>query len=156
MIPDFFHLIYCSLQIREGNGNLLQYSCLENPVDCSLGSQKSDTTQRLNHNHHHCIVSILACTHACYVASVVSNSATLWTVARCPLDSSSKNAGVGCHALLWGIFLTQGSNLCLLCLLYWEVVSLPVVPSRKPQYLGILADKFLSLNLAPLCRKFYR
>ena len=33
MIPDFFHLIYCSLQIREGNGNLLQYSCLENPVD---------------------------------------------------------------------------------------------------------------------------
>ena len=28
----------------EGNGNLLQYSCLENPMDCSLGSQESDTT----------------------------------------------------------------------------------------------------------------
>ena len=25
--------------------------------------------------------------------------------------------GVGCHFLLWGIFLTQGSNLCLLHLL---------------------------------------
>ena len=28
----------------------------------------------------------------------------------CPLDSPGKNAGVGCHALLQGIFLTQGSN----------------------------------------------
>ena len=29
-------------------------------------------------------------------------------------DSPGKNAGVGCHALLQGIFLTQGSNPCLL------------------------------------------
>ena len=28
----------------------------------------------------------------------------------CPLDSPGKNAGVGCHALLQGIFLTQWSN----------------------------------------------
>ena len=27
-----------------------------------------------------------------------------------PGDSSGKNTGVGCHALLQGIFLTQGSN----------------------------------------------
>ena len=25
-------------------------------------------------------------------------------------DSPGKNTGVGCHAILWGIFLTQGSN----------------------------------------------
>ena len=31
----------------------------------------------------------------------------------------SKNTGVGCHSLLQGIFLTQGSNLYLLCLLHW-------------------------------------
>ena len=31
--------------------------------------------------------------------------------------SPSKNTGVNCHALLQGIFLTQGSNLSLLCLL---------------------------------------
>ena len=31
-----------------------------------------------------------------------------------PWDSSGKNTGVGCHALLQGIFLTQGSNPCLL------------------------------------------
>ena len=34
----------------------------------------------------------------------------------CPWDSLDKRAGVGCHALLWGIFLTQGSNVHLLCL----------------------------------------
>ena len=28
----------------------------------------------------------------------------------CPWDSPGKNNGVGCHALLQGIFLTQGSN----------------------------------------------
>ena len=36
-------------------------------------------------------------------------------------DSPGKNTGVGCHALLQGIFLTQGSNLGLLhcsCILY--------------------------------------
>ena len=32
----------------------------------------------------------------------------------CPWDSPGKNTGVGCHALLQGIFLTQGSNLSLL------------------------------------------
>ena len=28
----------------------------------------------------------------------------------CPWDSLGKNTGVGCHALLQGIFQTQGSN----------------------------------------------
>ena len=30
----------------------------------------------------------------------------------CPWDSPGKNTEVGCHALLQGIFPTQGSNLC--------------------------------------------
>ena len=29
-------------------------------------------------------------------------------------DSPGKNTRVGCHALLQGIFLTQGSNMCLM------------------------------------------
>ena len=33
---------------------------------------------------------------------------------------SSKNTGVGYHFLLQGIFLTQGLNPCLLCLLHWQ------------------------------------
>ena len=32
----------------------------------------------------------------------------------CPWGSPGKNTGMGCHFLLHGIFLTQGSNPCLL------------------------------------------
>ena len=45
---------------------------------------------------------------------------------------SGKNTGVGCHALLQGIFLTQGSNLHLLCLLHWQVGSLSLAPNEEP------------------------
>ena len=41
-----------------------------------------------------------------------------------------KNTGVGCHFLLQGIFLTQGLNLHLLCLLHWKADSLQLVPPR--------------------------
>ena len=36
----------------------------------------------------------------------------------CPWGFSGKITGVGCHALLQGIFQSQGSNLLLLCLLH--------------------------------------
>ena len=42
-----------------------------------------------------------------------------------PWDSSDKNTGVGCHALL------QGLNLCLLSLLHWQVGSIPLAPPGK-------------------------
>ena len=37
-----------------------------------------------------------------------------------------RNIGVGCHFLLQGIFLTQGSNLSLQRLLNWQEHSLPL------------------------------
>ena len=49
-----------------------------------------------------------------------------------PRDFPDKNAGVGGHALLQWIFLTQGSNLSLLCLLHWLTGSLPLAPPGKP------------------------
>ena len=49
----------------------------------------------------------------------------------CPWDSPGKNTGVGCHALLQGISLTQGSNLRLLHLLHWQAGSLPLEPPQK-------------------------
>ena len=52
-------------------------------------------------------------------------SVTLWAAAlQAPLSMGSpgKNAGVGCHALLQGIFPTQGSNPHVLCLLHWQQV----------------------------------
>ena len=36
----------------------------------------------------------------------------------CPWDFPGKNTGVGCHFFLQGIFLAQGLNLHLLCLLH--------------------------------------
>ena len=40
---------------------------------------------------------------------------------------------MGCYALLQRIFLTQGSNPCLLPLLHWQVDSLPLAPPGKPK-----------------------
>ena len=43
----------------------------------------------------------------------------------CPWDSPGKHPGVSCHALLQGIFPTQGPNSCLLSLQHWQVGSSP-------------------------------
>ena len=64
----------------------------------------------------------------------MSDSATLWTVAHQALlswESPGKNTGVGYHALFQGIFPTQGWNLRHLCLLHWQVGSLPLAPRGR-------------------------
>ena len=43
-------------------------------------------------------------------------------------DSPSRNCGVGCHALLQGIFPIQGSNPSLLWFLHWQAGSSPLAP----------------------------
>ena len=45
----------------------------------------------------------------------------------CPWDSPGKNTGVGCLAFLQGILPTPELKLHLLCLLRWQVDSLPLV-----------------------------
>ena len=71
----------------------------------------------------------------CSVASVMSNSVWPYGLQPAmllrPWDSPGKNTGVGCHALLQGIFPTQRLNLCLLCLLHWQVGSLPLASPGK-------------------------
>ena len=60
---------------------------------------------------------------------------TLWTEAlQAPLSMgfSRQEYWSGCHALLQEIFLDQGSNPRLLCLLHWQVGSLPLAPPGKP------------------------
>ena len=44
------------------------------------------------------------------------------------VDFPGKNTRVGYHALLQGIFSTEGLNLTLLCLLHWWVSSLALAP----------------------------
>ena len=46
-------------------------------------------------------------------------------------SSWGKNTRVGYHALLQGIFPTQGLNLQLLYLLHWQADSLPLAPPGK-------------------------
>ena len=62
--------------------------------------------------------------------------ATVCASFLCPWDSPGKNTRMGCHALLQGIFLIQGSpqgsNSSLLNLLHWQADSLPLVPPGKP------------------------
>ena len=55
---------------------------------------------------------------------------TSWTVShQAPLSIgfSRQEYWNGCHFLLQGIFLTQGSNPCLLCLQHRQVGSLPLL-----------------------------
>ena len=44
----------------------------------------------------------------------------------CPHNFPGMSIGVSCHFLVQGIFPTQGSNLCLLCLLHWQEDCLPL------------------------------
>ena len=61
------------------------------------------------------------CVHACMPGHVQLFATPRTVACQGPfsMDFPCKNTGVGCHFLLQGIFLTQGSNPCLLHLLHW-------------------------------------
>ena len=92
--------------------------------------------------------------------SVMSDS--LWTRGLYPPgasvhgDSPGKNTGVGYHALLQGIFPTQGSNSNLFCLLNWQAGPLPALPGKPHSsvswYKNPPSDECSSLS----CSKFHR
>ena len=83
-------------------------------------------------------VETVSLAHGTYITHIFSCGCALSVVLDClwlyglparllsPWDSPGRNTGVGCHALLQGIFPTQGSNAHLLCLLHWQVDSLPL------------------------------
>ena len=72
----------------------------------------------------------------CAVISVMSNCVGHYGLqpARlfCPWDYTGKKTGVDLHALLQGIFLMQGLNPHLLCLLGWQAgSSLLALPGKE-------------------------
>ena len=78
--------------------------------------------------------------HVCLGASVVSDSLD-------PMDCSpsgswgysSKNTGVGCHALLQGNLPNPGVEPTSLCLLHWQAGSLPILtPGRLTMRLTLI------------------
>ena len=90
------------------------------------------TSFKLTQGEHspHLLRTVLPYVCVCILShSLVSDSETPWTVAcQAPLSMgfSRQEYGVGCRALLQGICPTQGSNPGLLCLLHWQVGSLPL------------------------------
>ena len=74
----------------------------------------------------------------CMHAKSLQSYLTLCNPMDCRLPGSfvygipGKNTGVNCHVIPQRIFLNQGSNPLLLCLLHWKVGSLSLVPPGKP------------------------
>ena len=54
-----------------------------------------------------------------------------------PWGSPGNKRRVDCHFLLQGIFPIQGSNPCLLCLLYWQVTEYDLGHLGSPMFLCI-------------------
>ena len=82
---------------------------------------------------------------ACVHTKSLQSCPTLCNPMDCSPPGSSvhgilqkKKTGVGCHALVHGIFQTLGLNPCLLCLLQWQAGSLPLVPSSKTDFCTFL------------------
>ena len=92
-------------------------------------------------------------TWVCAVTSVVSD--TLWRYGLqsagllCPWDFPGKNTGVGCRSLLQGIFLTQGQNSDVVCLLHWQESSSPLLPAGKP------TQAHTSILISPLLKLYF-
>ena len=61
--------------------------------------------------------------HACSFSHAQLTPQTVARQATLSMDFPGKNAGMGCHFLLQGIFPNQGLNLCLL---HWQEDSLPL------------------------------
>ena len=78
-------------------------------------------------------VCVCVCVYACAHSVLSLCNPTALQPARflCPWDFPVKDIGGSCHFLLQGIFQTPGSNLHLLCLLRWQVDSLPLAPAEK-------------------------
>ena len=95
------------------------------PAHCSLYLLSSQKRARIKD-------PLLFCSFACILShfSRVYHFVAPWTAARQnPRASPGKNAGVGCHALLQGVFPSQGLNPRLLHL---QAGSLPAEPQGSP------------------------
>ena len=83
--------------------------------------------------------NLLACSYLeCVCAKSLLSCLTLFDPMDCSPpgssvhgDSPGKKTGVGCHALLQGIFPTQGLNQHLLWVLHWQVGSLSLMSPGK-------------------------
>ena len=67
----------------------------------------------------------------------------------CPWDLSGKNTGVGCHFLLQGMSLTQGSNPCFLHCRWMFTAEPPGKPRYSAYFLYVGQPVDLSMTSSP-------
>ena len=96
-------------------------------MGCSKGEKRSSDSRAWTTNWPS--NSACVCAHWCLILCDLMNSSPPGSSAHWILQA---NTGVGCHFLLQGIFPTQGLNPCFLCLLHWQVDSLPLAPPGNP------------------------
>ena len=117
------------------NANPLRCSCLGNPWTEEPGWLQSTGSERVGHNwaqHKYklCVCSVSqSCPILCDPMDCSQPGSFIYG------DSPGKNTGVGCHSLLQGTFLMQGSNWPTSPAL--QADSLPFEPPGKPDHMII-------------------
>ena len=79
-----------------------------------------------NPYHEECMLTHLSCLTLCNPMDCSPPGPSVHRILQ------ARIIGVGCHVLLQEIFPSQGSNPHLLCLLNWQMGSLPLAPPGKP------------------------
>ena len=98
----------------------------------------------------------LGCVCACSVTqSCLTLCDPMCTRLLRPWNIPGKNTGAGCHFLHQGIFPTQGSNPHLLCLLHWQVGSLPLSHLGSPDFCKIGYLSGTPKTLVTVCSTIY-
>ena len=126
------------------NGNIIPKYVLHGTLPSQV---LQNSTQLLQHLLELCMhaKSLQSCPTLCNPMDCSLTGSPVHGILR-PWDPPGKNTRVGCRFLLQGIFSTQGSNVHLLCLLHWQVGSLPLTP---PIYCFSYSD-FLPSYTIPL------
>ena len=119
-------------RFRKGRGAKYQ-------ITTSVGSQKQQENSRKIYVCSIDYTKTFDCVHACMHAKSLRSCPTLCSPMDCSLPDSSvhgnspdKNIAVSCHAFLQGNFPAQEWNPHLLCLLHWQVGSLPLALPGSP------------------------
>ena len=107
----------------------------EDPLEKEMATHSSILAWRIPWTEEPGRVQFFCVCVSCLVVSDSFRLHVLWPARLlCPWNFPDKNTGVGCHALLQGVFQPQGLNPHLLGLLHWQVGSLPLEPSGKPSW----------------------
>ena len=104
------------------------------------------------------ILHLCVCTQSCLI--LCNPVDCNWPGSSVHVIFQARNAGVGCYFLFQRIFLTQGSNPCLLCLLYWQANSFTCVTWEAPvlhlELYNCARHPFIIFFVLPLTCKLFK